>query len=97
MFDPAIFDRYSFDDGQTMASNVISAFSVCAGGGHIHFNSDMDGGAAQPCQMDEAETMSALTNEEKLLFTRLSLRAFAQGKTWAQVKTAVQTGMTVKV
>ena len=92
-----IFDRYVFDTGEAMANTVLSNYSVCSGGGHIHFNHQTDGAGVLSCQLDENQTMTPLTDDEKILMTQLSLRQFATGKTWAQVKTAVQTGMTFKV
>lgn len=97
MFHEGLFDRYTFDTGNPMATINVTNYSVCAGGGHIHFNHQTDGGSVLTDQMDETQTMSPLTDEEKASLVKLSIRAFAVGKTWVQVKAAVQSNMTFKV
>lgn len=97
MFDTALYDRYVFDDGLPMATMTTANFTVCSGGGHIHFNVSTDGGPAIACRMGEDETMTPLTSDEQILHTRLSIRLFATGKTWTQTKSLIQSGLTIKV
>lgn len=66
---------------------------VCAGGEHVTVT--VTGDASMTARLSVAEIREPLSAEDKETFVRVLLRAYAQGKTKAQVKAGLQAGVVV--
>jgi hypothetical protein len=76
-----------------VASITIKATAVCAGGDHITF--DVSGAAARTVVLTRQDLMEALTEEDLDAFIKGVAKLAKVGKTLAQWRTAMQTGVTV--
>lgn len=83
-----------------MATVTITNPITCAGGGHLHVEASLNGGAAQGYAFDTDEMrapLSELTEEERAAFVKVLLKIRLAGLTRAQARTVLLAGVTVTI
>lgn len=78
-----------------MATAVISLNSICAGGGHVHLNLQVNGGQTRVLQFDADEIRRNFTLEEIETAAIVLARFHCMGMTRAEARNALQAGVTV--
>lgn len=78
-----------------MATVTLSWVGVCAGGCHVTVDVSFNGGSAQRFTYDVDEFRASITQEKREEFILDLLRFVSVGKTRAEVRTALQAGVTV--
>lgn len=80
-----------------MATVTITLDSVCSGQGHVHLDTQVNAGAVTEYMFHIDELLTGFTEEERRDVLRGILKLHAIGKTRAQMRTALQNGLTVTV
>lgn len=78
-----------------MASIETKAVSVCSAGDHVRLRVSVNGNPKAFYDAEVDEILRPISDEEAILFVLMLARLTAVGKTKAQTKTALQTGVTV--
>ena len=80
-----------------MTTLTITLDHVCAGGDHMRLGLVLDGQARRSVQVLRAELLEPFTEQEILDAIKVMVRLHARGKTNAQVRNNLQTGIVVNV
>ncbi|OHD22670.1 MAG: hypothetical protein A2Y38_22945 [Spirochaetes bacterium GWB1_59_5] len=80
-----------------MATLVINLERACGGGEHLDIGITVDGGPKRIVEVSRSEMTAPLTDTTMVEVIRGIVRAYAKGKTQAQVRTALQAGITVVI
>lgn len=78
-----------------MASFTIEATSACSGGEHVRLRLSVNGTPRAVAETEVDAIMRQITEEEGVILALFMARMTAVGRTKAQTKTALQTGVTV--
>jgi len=82
-----------------MTTIVVTLAGTCAdhggSGSHLDFTISVDGVSTALNGVDISELTQPVTEDDKLTFLRLVVRAVKAGKTLNQARTALQAGVTV--
>lgn len=77
-----------------MANVETKAVSVCAAGDHVRLRVSVNGTPRAFYDAEVDEILRPISDEEAILFVLMLARLVAVGKTKAQTKAALQTGVT---
>lgn len=80
-----------------MATIILTTVSVCAGGGHIQLNVQFNGNNKGTREVYADDVLAPFDDAEIDTFIKSVIRAYKVGKTPAQVKTALEVGLTVTI
>jgi hypothetical protein len=80
-----------------MTTLVISDVDVCAGGGHLHGNGSLNGGALRAFQIDVDDLRANPSAEDVLTALRVILKMHCMGMTRVQARNSLQAGITVTI
>lgn len=78
-----------------MTTLNISLNHICSGGGHMRLAVSVDGGAVSLVDMDTDRVSSPFTAEDVETVLAVILKLYAKGKTRAQIKNGLQTGLVI--
>lgn len=79
-----------------MASITLRATHVCSGGEHVTLSVEF-AGLTVTLNTEASDMLTPITQEDLLAWARVTLRIYKAGKTMAQVRNAMQSGLTVSV
>jgi hypothetical protein len=80
-----------------MATVLLKLEHVCAGGGHVTISLALNGTPKGEWELWADDLLADITDEEVEAFAKLLIRAHKVGRTKAEVRTDLQTGLTVEV
>lgn len=75
----------------------ITLTHICAGGNHLTIDANVDGGATKTLVADLNNIVSNVSEEEMQTFTEILIKLYAKGKTKAQAKSGLQSGLVVNL
>lgn len=76
-----------------MATITVTATSICAGGNHLHLS--VTGARTASVRLDIENMAAPITDDDMAAFVRVLCRLCRSGKTPAQTKLTLQSGVTV--
>lgn len=78
-----------------MTTATAKLVNVCTGGGHLRLDAYVNGVLKHTINTDINYMQEPLTEDELAAFVKVLVKLDKIGKTWAQVKTDFQSGITV--
>lgn len=78
-----------------MASLTLQLTQICAGGNHLHF--EVIGAKTRSIDITLSDVSDPITDDELEAWAKVTARLVKIGKTAAQARTALQSGVTVTV
>lgn len=80
-----------------MAILVLTLANACSSGGHVNISATVNGVSKGVHPFEADELLNDITDDEIAAAIKIVLRLYKIGKTRAQVRTAITSGLTVTV